>query len=142
MALSESQQALADTMSEISQFCWFAIWLIGTEYRLWLFMNDTGDDEPWGNYSIPAEYRERLKQLSDATGGWVYWNDEPNVSAGEHGAKFVPIEEWLTMFDEWHRKHHRDPKLPHRYVDYLERFAEQTKGKEQGNDCVCAPRPP
>ncbi len=53
MSLTDAQQALAQTMSDISEFCWFARWMSGTEYRLWRFVTDPNDDEPWGNYPIP-----------------------------------------------------------------------------------------
>jgi len=132
MALTEPQQQLADTMSEISEFCWFAGWLIGTEYRLWRFMTDPSDDEPWGNYPIPAEYRQRLQQLSDVAGGWIYWNDEPSEHPAGHGAKFVPIENWLNMFEDWQQRHRLARQLPRRYADYPAWFARQAEGKEPG----------
>lgn len=132
MELTEAQQRLADTMSEISEFCWFAGWLNGTEHRLWRFMIDPSDDEPWGNYPIPADCREQLQQLSKAAGGWICWNDEPSEHHTEHGAKFVPIESWLTMFEDWQQRHSLTPQYPRRYADYLEWFARTTEGKEPG----------
>jgi hypothetical protein len=119
MALTEAQRALADTMSEISEFCWFASWLTGTEYRLWQFMVDPTDNERWGNHPIPPEYRERLQQMAEAAGGWVYWRDGEDVPVDEWGEAFVTMAHWLPMYETWRRGQLEARKLPRRYGELL-----------------------
>lgn len=95
MALSEPQQALADAMSDISEYCWFASWLTGTEYRLWQFMTDPTDEASWGNYPIPPEHRDQLRALSASAGGWIVWRDS------EQGPAVLSFADWQPLFDAW-----------------------------------------
>jgi len=118
MALTESQRELADVMSEISQFCWFAGWLSGTEYRLWRFMTDPSDDEAWGNYPIPPDHREQLRQLSDSVGGWIYWRDGADVPFEEQGMTFIGLADWRQLYDAWSQGQEEGNVLPRRYADY------------------------
>ena len=138
MALTGPQQALAETMSDISEFCWFARWLIGTEYRLWRFMTDPNDDEPWGNYPIPPEYRERLQQLSASTGGWIYWRDMADAADDANGPTFIAKADWEAAYDAWRQMQEADTKtakrLPRRYAEYVDWFAQQAKDNERGDD--------
>jgi hypothetical protein len=129
MSLTDAQQALAQTMSDISEFCWFARWMSGTEYRLWRFVTDPNDDEPWGNYPIPPEYRERLSHLSETAGGWIHWRDDSG------GPAFIPRTEWELVFGAWWRGRQDDieahKRLPRRYADLAEWFAQQSRDSDR-----------
>jgi len=132
MALTESQRALADAMSEVSEYCWFAGWLVDTEYHLWRFVIDPSDQTIWGNYPVSLETREQLRRLSDAIGGWIHW------SAGEDSEAFIASGDWQTKFDawlrEWKASEEAPTKLPRRYVDYPAWFAEQQGLDGKGDD--------
>jgi hypothetical protein len=125
MALTNDQKALADVMSEISEYCWFASWLIGTEYRLWHFMTNPDDVEEWGNYPIPAEQREQLRALSTSIGGWIVWRES------DEGETFLSFAEWQPVYDAWRKGLDEARRLPRRYVDYPEWFAKQQQSDEQ-----------
>ena len=101
MALSESQQALADAMSDTSELCYCARWMSMTEYRLWRFMSDPSDDGDWGNVPIPEETRGDLRELSQKAGGWIYWRDSADIPPEDHGPVFIATAEWLKVYETW-----------------------------------------
>jgi len=76
---------LAQLMSDISERCYYAGWLGGTEDVLWSTLN-TGPRK-WGTGSIRQKDIDQLKSLSEQAQGWVTYTDE--------GGRFVPIAEWL-----------------------------------------------
>lgn len=124
MALNEPQASLADAMSDISEFSYFARWHVMTAYRLWAFVIDPSDDGTWGNRPIPPEAREELQSLSERAGGWVCWDEEGG------GPRFVSLAQWLPMFEHWQNS--QRSAMPRRYSDYLQWYAEQKKGEDQG----------
>ncbi len=83
--LTADQKALADLMSEISERLFFTGWLSGLGYALWEHVAFKKEDK-----RITAEETQRLRALSDKTGGWIVWNDE-------HGETFVTFSEWEAM---------------------------------------------
>jgi hypothetical protein len=82
-----ARETLAVLMSEISEECYCAGWLIGNEFRLWHAITDTTDDLQYGMGEITREQVEQLRTLSAMCGGWVAWDDKD-------GAVFVPLAEW------------------------------------------------
>ncbi len=44
MQLTKSQRRLRDLMSSISERCYSAGWMDGTDFRLWQFVADHSDD--------------------------------------------------------------------------------------------------
>ncbi len=91
--LTEDQTQLYDFMSELSERCYFAGWVDGTEFRLWEFMTDPQDNGDWGHSSIPNDARQELKRLSERVGGWTYFGDD--------GPTFEPATKWLRTFAAW-----------------------------------------
>jgi len=78
-------------MSEISEECWAAGWMSGTEWRLWKAIADENDDGKWGMGRITLEQTGRLAHLSQLVGGWC------------DGESIVPMAEWLQRVREFPR---------------------------------------
>jgi hypothetical protein len=92
--LTTPQAELASYMSELSEECYCAGWLIGLEFSLWKAMN-TGKGS--GGFGCLREFElAHLRELSEACGGWIVW--------GKDGEEFVPLEEWK----EYYVKHRPD----------------------------------
>ena len=87
-----ARDALAKTMSDISEECWFAGWMKGNEVALWTSLK-TGDRE-YGATEIQESDLARLKHLHELAGGWWIWPDD------EDHPRFVPTNEWLGIFDK------------------------------------------
>ena len=124
MALIGPQQALARAMSDISEYCWFARWVIGTDYHLWHFVVVRQDESAWGNYPVPQDSRAQLKRFSDEIGGWIWWPGQENDTA------FIPISEWRTNLTAGSGSKTCIGRRPRRYVDDAEWFARQ-QGEER-----------
>ena len=88
-AVSPADQLMA-LMSDISERCWYAEWLQGTEFVLWSALQ-TGPIEHWGHGSVTLEDIDQLRRLSYAAGGWIAWA-ESNVSAID--PEIVPFDKW------------------------------------------------
>lgn len=80
---------LMQRMSDLSEDCYCAGWLIGCEYTLWHFvLTGPGD---WGQSRVAREDIDAMRALSEKCGGWVAWRDDI-------GNVFVPLAEWLSMY--------------------------------------------
>jgi len=96
---SDEERDLADTMSDISEDCWCAGWLIGLEYSLWDAIQ-TGDLE-FGMATINSYDLKRCKELADKVNGWVVWMDNGHgLPIGQWGNYFIPMNDWLKMYEE------------------------------------------
>jgi hypothetical protein len=84
----EAARELAHLMSCISEECWCAGWLSGTEYDLWDAIKDTSNPYEWGLCDIPEEMRRELKPLSDRCNGWIVCHED---------LEFVQMDEWIRM---------------------------------------------
>ena len=84
---------LRKLMSEISEEHWCAGWLGSLEYILWDAVTGKRKDV------CSLEEIEQLKYLSEKCGGWIIW-DEQVI-----GEKFVPMEEWLRLYEAKRHKH-------------------------------------
>lgn len=82
---------LAEFMSDLSEDCYCAGWLIGTEFVLWSLANSGGG--PWGIGTVTAEDAARLLALAAEAGGWVMWKDGV-------GTMLVPMDEWKRIAAE------------------------------------------
>jgi hypothetical protein len=92
MSVTGKAAALAEAMSDISEECWCAAWLMGCEYDLWRMLRDGSRN--WGFGEVSEADVERLRELSAECGGWVYW------AKGLGGSEtFAPLDEWLIMFE-------------------------------------------
>ena len=90
--LSPEQRQLAEFMSELSEEAYYAGWMVGLEWALWDALKD-GHSE-WGRLDLTGQQRTRLRQLSDACGGWIVYDQ----LAGE---TWVPMAEWQQRFTTW-----------------------------------------
>jgi len=96
---SDAQRELQETMSDISEDCYCAGWLIGLEYALWGAMQD--GNLRFGLGEIDVEKLRRCGQLAQELGGWIVWVDDhdlPGTRSQEWGNRFVPMAEWLEMY--------------------------------------------
>jgi len=84
--------ALYSRMSDISEACWAAGWMQGTEYALWRAVT-TGEPQTWGAGIIEQEDIDALRELAELAGGW--WRRV------EHKPEFVPLAEWRAHYAEW-----------------------------------------
>jgi len=81
----DAADALLDFMSELSEDCYCAGWLIGTEHALWRAHEE--GPMSWGQGDVGASAVAKLRRLSAKAGGWWRWDDE-------HGPLFVLMDEW------------------------------------------------
>jgi hypothetical protein len=91
-----ARKFLCERMSEISQRCWSAEWLLGTEYHLWQAVVE--GPYMWGQNMISQEDVDTLKMLSEISGGWI-------ARLGEE--IFVPAERWEKAYDIWAKTQRR-----------------------------------
>ncbi len=98
---NEIQIDLYNTMSEISEDCYYARWMGGLEFSLWEAMQ-TGNLR-YGADEINLNKLNKCKQLSKALDGWIIWVDDEldkSLQIEEWGARFVSMTEWLVMFEK------------------------------------------
>lgn len=86
------RHALYSRMSDISEACWCAGWMSGTEYALWLAVT-TGEPCAWGVGIIEQPDIEALRELAGLAGGW--WR-----SGAEYEPEFVELDEWRAQYAE------------------------------------------
>jgi len=89
---------LDNLMSALSQKCWYASWLKGSEYPLWEFANDARAVHRWGAGVVSQSEAARLKELSKMAGGWIIWE------RGQDMPRLVPLKEWLGVYASWKNK--------------------------------------
>lgn len=83
---------LLDLMSDISEDCYCAGWLIGLEERLWSLIEDGGGHFGMCHFDAEDWKLMRLRELRDETGMWAHWTED-------HGEQLIPIDEWRTIYD-------------------------------------------
>lgn len=82
-------EALYELMSDISEDCYCARWMMGNEFRLWDALTNPDDDRRYGQDSITDEQVRGLRVLSDLAGGWWKWDHHK-------GRVFVNLEDWRS----------------------------------------------
>lgn len=93
--LSPAQSHLRDLISEISEKCWFAGWMDGTEFEVWRLATAGGE---WGRGSaagLEAELREATALARDL-GVWLVWSDRVDCDQEPIG-----LMEWRGRYDAW-----------------------------------------
>ena len=92
---------LVDLLSDISEDCYCAGWLLDCEHEIWEMVAAPGPaaDYRWGMAQVTAVALERLRVLSAACGGWVRWRDRDRERTG--GPVFVPLAEWTERHARW-----------------------------------------
>lgn len=90
--MSPEAAALRDYMSELSEEAWYAGWMMDLEYALW----DAVERGPrsYGRLEITEQHIAKLRNLSLACGGWVWFPDD----APEE--EFVPLDTWKRLAAE------------------------------------------
>ena len=90
------QKALYDLMSDISEDCFFAVWITGNEYGVWDAINGNAR----GYEQASAEQLQKCRELSNLINGWVIWRDDqddPDMPLEEWGPYFIGMDEWIAM---------------------------------------------
>lgn len=90
--LTESQRALAEFMSDLSEQAWHAGWMEGLEYELWRAIVD--GPCRLGQLTLSSVQVTRLKQLSDSCGGWIVFDDATEES-------FASASLWNSMYSAY-----------------------------------------
>ncbi len=88
--MKSEEKQLADYMSDLSEQAYYAGWMAGLEYVLWHAMVD--GPRKYGRLEITDEHIAKLKELSDACGGWIVFDDKK-------GETFVPLDAWLRIYE-------------------------------------------
>lgn len=88
--LTQSQRALSDYISELSELAYNASWMNGVEFALWNAM--VGQQKVYGRLELNEEIISRLKELSSACSGWIVFDDILEET-------FFPLNEWRKKFD-------------------------------------------
>ena len=89
--LTDSQRALAEYMSKLSEEAYFAGWMKGLEYALWMSVVEKPFE--YGFLQITEQHIAELTKLSNACGGWIVFDNESAET-------FVPIDEWIKIYAE------------------------------------------
>ena len=95
---TESQRELYDLMSDISEDCYCAGWLMGNEYNIWAALQD--GDLSYGRGVMDAESLERFRELSAELQGWIIWADDDmdkDMPVAEWGPRFITLGKWIQM---------------------------------------------
>lgn len=87
----DAAHQLSERMSDLSEECYCAGWLMGLEFELWSFVL-SGPDE-WGMGKVDDADIAALKRLSEKAGGWI-------VFRMDLGRAFVPMTEWLVQYEK------------------------------------------
>ena len=92
---TDAQRELYAYMSDISEDCYCAGWMEGTEAALWDAV--LGERTRWGVGVITQEEVTELKRLSDTAGGWWHL---PESSI--YHPIFLTVPEWEKVYaDVW-----------------------------------------
>jgi hypothetical protein len=92
--LTPEQRELADYMSELSECAYCAGWMQDLEYALWCAATEGAFR--YGRLDLTSEHIQRLRALSDASGGWIRFDENLEES-------FVPTVQWVEQYYEPNR---------------------------------------
>ena len=87
--LTDSQKALAEYMSGLSEEAYFAGWMEGLEYALWKAVVENPFE--YGFLQLTEQHIAELTKLSNACGGWIVFDDDSAET-------FVPIAKWRKIY--------------------------------------------
>jgi hypothetical protein len=107
MPMNWKQKALYDLMSDISEDCYCAGWMMGNEYILWEILMNPNASRNYGQAIVTPEQIAILREISTEIGGWIRWRDEDEIPAlplVEWGPVFCPMAEWLILYEQKMRK--------------------------------------
>lgn len=92
-----SQAALRDLMSDISEECWCANWLIDNEYHIWSAL--CGGSLRYGQCDIGIEKLAQVASLSVTTGSWIIFPSAEEILPGDFYA--IPLADWVERYKKW-----------------------------------------
>ena len=93
--LTPAQAELERYMSDLSEEAYCAGWMQGLEYALWeVVLGELGE---YGRLVLSQEHRMRLRNLSQACGGWIVFDDESEET-------WIPTAEWEQRFSAWRKQ--------------------------------------
>ncbi len=98
--LTTDQRRLADFMSDLSEQAYCAGWMDGLEYALWEAL--VGTRREYGRLDLSDTQRMRLRELSEACGGWIVFDDDNEET-------WLPRVEWEERFSAQRKT--RDPAI-------------------------------
>jgi hypothetical protein len=87
--LNLKQQELAVFMSDISERCYSAGWMMDLEYVLWEAL--TNGERKYGHDIISPSDIIQLKQLSKQCNCWIYFDDINDQTA-------IELDQWQEKF--------------------------------------------
>jgi hypothetical protein len=93
-------QELGELMSDISERCYYAGWLGGTEYFVPVLCRralETNNAQPWGHGEVTPNDAKSLTDISDKLGNWVNL-DEAGIGYEEFNPFPIP-KEYLENLD-------------------------------------------
>lgn len=105
VAPSQILRTLGDLMSRISEICYEAPWMVGTEYmvpELCLRAVETGEPQPWARGEVTPAVARHLTELAGKLGGWARLEGD--------GSGYLPFDpfptpaRFLEELDFWKRK--------------------------------------
>ena len=99
--MNTKQSKLFQLMSDISEQCYCAAWMHGNEYVLWEMVSDPDASRSYGQDVVAEEDIDALRMLSSDINGWIRWRDDEESPDDDWGPEFVPMTEWLAMYDRW-----------------------------------------
>jgi hypothetical protein len=89
--LTEKQRDLANYMSFLSEMAWHSGWQEGLEFDLWSAV--VNGRLQYGQLMLEPHHINELKRLSDACGGWIYFDEKLEES-------FMSKKNWLAKLAE------------------------------------------
>jgi hypothetical protein len=95
--LTVAAEQLKSLMSRVSERCWSAGWLLGTEFALWEAV--LGGARKWGLSIITDEEIAKLSELAEAAEGWIVWNYDMQEEL------YIPMVEWLDLYSHRSRSY-------------------------------------
>ena len=90
--LTPDQRLLAEFMSDLSEEAYYAGWMANLEYALWEAA--MGLRRNYGHLTLTEVHCSRLRELSNACGGWVVFDDATFET-------WLPRAEWERRFATW-----------------------------------------
>jgi exoribonuclease R len=87
--LTENEKKLADLMSEISENCYSAGWMLNIEYVLWHAV--ISGPRSFGRGEITQKDIDELTRLSNTTKTWIVFDDKDEETP-------MPLETWKALF--------------------------------------------
>lgn len=91
--LTPAQRALANLMSDLSETCYAAGWMIGCERAIWRLIH--GQQDTWGMYHRVSmqDDLDAIWAVAQAADSWIEWDDQA------HEERAVPMAEWRSRME-------------------------------------------